>query len=980
MTLGLTVREAGNHRPPLVGRAEELASLEEALDELQRGSPDTVALLGEPGIGKTRLLRELGNRAEQLECVVLSGSASELERDLPFSAFVAALDEYVESLDPGRLSGLDNDVQAELAHVFPSLSHLARGRKVGLQHERYRSHRAVRILLEQLAETSSLVLVLDDFHWADSASVELLGALLRRPPAAPVLTALALRPRQLSSLLAAALSRAHRAGALTRIELGSLSAEETRELLGESVAAADASALYEQSGGNPFYLEQLARSLGHGVDRIPAAELSLSGVPSAVVASLREELSLLSKAGRLLLEGAAVAGDPFEPELAAAAAATSEAAAIDTLDELLQLDLIRETDVPRRFRFRHPLVRRAVYETTAAAWRLGAHERCAEALAVRGASAMARAHHVERSAREGDLDAVAVLREAGEAAERLAPMSAARWFGGALRLLPETSPNEERVGLLLARAGSLAATGRFAEGHSDLLQCIEIVQQDAEDWRVRVTTACAAVEHLLGLQSEAHRHLTHALAELGEGESAEAVELMIELSVDGFHAGDHEAMRSWAGRAVAAATPLGDRALLAAALSVRAWAGAMAGDGEQAQAHCDEATELVDELSNEEAARRLNALAHLTAADVWLDRYPAATRHARRALEICRRTGQGEQFPIIVQMLGVSLWVQGKPLEAGELFDGAVEAARLSDNVQNLAWNLFNRSLAALAAGDLDVALETAEESVELEANMEAGIFSVATAATLASALLEAGQAEQSVDLLPGGGEELRVIGGGWRARFLEMHTRALLATGRRANAAGTAAATQACADAVSLPTAAGMASLAAAELALDAGEPTTAADRAHAAARSFEAAEALWDAARARELAGRALDRAGDTDGAVREFELAAAAFDSFGSLRYRDQTERELGKLGHRTHRRTRPGKVDGKGVETLTARELQVAELVVDRRTNPEIASELFLSNKTVETHLRNIFRKMHVTSRVDLARAVERATLAASSPEA
>ena len=280
----------------------------------------------------------------------------------------------------------------------------------------------------------------------------------------------------------------------------------------------------------------------------------------------------------------------------------------------------------------------------------------------------------------------------------------------------------------------------------------------------------------------------------------------------------------------------------------------MAGDGEQAQAHCDEATELVDELSDEEAARRLNTLAHLTAADVWLDRYAAATRHARRALEICRRTGQGEQFPLIVQMLGVSLWVQGKPLEAEELFDGAVEAARLSDNVQNLLWNLFNRSLAALAAGDLDVALATAEESFELAANLEPGIFSVATAATYASALLEAGQADQGVDLLPAGGEELRVIGGGWRARFLEMLTRALLATGRRADAAGAAAATQACADAVALPTAAGMASLAAAEVALDAGESTTAVERALAAVAAFEAAEALWDAARARELAGRAL------------------------------------------------------------------------------------------------------------------------------
>jgi DNA-binding CsgD family transcriptional regulator len=91
---------------------------------------------------------------------------------------------------------------------------------------------------------------------------------------------------------------------------------------------------------------------------------------------------------------------------------------------------------------------------------------------------------------------------------------------------------------------------------------------------------------------------------------------------------------------------------------------------------------------------------------------------------------------------------------------------------------------------------------------------------------------------------------------------------------------------------------------------------------------------------------------------------------LRYRQSAERELGKLGRRPHRRTRPGNAHGAGIGSLTGRELQLAWLVVDRRTNPQIAAELFLSQKTVETHLRNIFHKMGVTTRADLARAVER----------
>ncbi|HEU5279113.1 MAG TPA: AAA family ATPase [Gaiellaceae bacterium] len=964
-------RQAHEH-DPLVGRADELGSLGRVLDELDAGQPGAIELVGELGIGKTRLLVELATRAELRRHLVLAGSASEFERDLPLSVFVDALDEYVEGLDPSELAALDEDVQAELAHVLPSLSALGRGREVALQQERYRSHRAVRALLEQLAQTRPLVLVLDDFHWADSGSVELLGALLRRPPAAPVLTAVALRPRQTPGRLSAALERAHRAAKLNRIELGALTPEEARELLGEAVDSAGADVLYRESGGNPFYLEQLSRALERAGGATSAPDISLTGleVPRAVAASLSEELALLSAGGRLVLEGAAVAGDPFEPELAAAAAATSEAAAMDAVDELLQLDLIRSTDVPRRFRFRHPLVWRAVYEATAGGWRLGAHERCAEALTGMGVTAAGRAHHVERSAHKGDLAAVGVLREAGEATARLAPSSAVRWFGAALRLLPETAPSEERVVLLLARASSLAATGRFAESHADLLTCIEIAPRD---WRVRVTTACATVERLLGLQTEAHSHLTTALADLRGAESAEAVELMIELTVDALFGGDVDAMRSWAARAVAAATPLGERALLAAALAVRAWAGAFVGEGDQAQAHCDEATELVDELSYEELAQRLDTLVHLASADLYLDRFAAATRHAQRALDIGRATGRGDLFPPVVAMLGGSLWVQGKPLEAEELFDGAVEAARLAGNVHSLAWTLFNRSIAALVAGKLDVALATAEESFELAEDMEPGLISALAAAVLASALFETGQPDRCIDLLltRAGGEELQLIGGGWRARFLEVLTRALLATGRQAEAERAAASAQACADAVALPSAAAMASLAAAALALDAGRPAAAAERALAAAAALESVAALFDAARARELAGRALAQAGDRDRAALELELAAASFDSFGSLRYRNQAERELRKLGRHVHRRTRPGTPRARDVTALTAREFEIAQLVVDRKTNPQIAAELFLSQKTVETHLRNIFRKIDVSTRIELARVVEHA---------
>ena len=146
---------------PLVGRTGELESFRQLLDELDHGAAIAVELLGEPGIGKTRLLSELARLAELRGQLVLSGSASELERELPFSVFVHALDEYVETLDPAVLAGLDDDVQAELAHVLPSLSALADGRSVAHQHERYRSdpHRAGRL---RPCEVAHLRMLLED--------------------------------------------------------------------------------------------------------------------------------------------------------------------------------------------------------------------------------------------------------------------------------------------------------------------------------------------------------------------------------------------------------------------------------------------------------------------------------------------------------------------------------------------------------------------------------------------------------------------------------------------------------------------------------------------------------------------------------------------------------------------------------------------------------------------------------------------------
>ncbi|HET7426081.1 MAG TPA: AAA family ATPase [Gemmatimonadales bacterium] len=961
-------------RDPLVGRAEELRLLDDLLDGLDEGASCACVIVGEPGIGKTRLLRELAARAGARDHLVLVGSGSELEHDLPFSVFVDALDEYLESLDAGVLASLDEDVQGELGQVFPALSGLGHAPGFPLHNERYRSHRAVRVLLERLANPAPLVLALDDLHWADSASIELFGTLLRRPPAGGVLLSLAFRPRQASDRFAAAVDRAERAGSLTRIELTALDLAEARVLLGDDFDAVDVSILHRESGGNPFYLQQLARGrIRHGTFAEDAPVDGL-GVPPAVAASLNEELGMLSDDARLVLEGAAVAGDPFELDLAAAATAMSEASVVDAVDELLVLDILRPTDVPRRFRFRHPLIRRAAYDASADGWRLGAHERCAEALETRGVPAAGRAYHVERSARPGDAAAIAVLHEAGNTAFRLAPESAARWYGAALRLLPRTAPSTDRVDLLLARAWALAAAGRFNESHEAALEAAAIVP-DEPALATTVATACAGIERFVGQYEHAHGRLVRALGVAFESGSQQSAELLTELTLNEFYRSRYDAMQAWAVRAVTAASKMDDRVLAAAAHVAQTLASALVG-AESAPSHCARAATFVDQLTDRELSRRPDIAGWLAIAEVYLDMYAEADGHAARALELSRASGRGDPLHRLYPVLPRIWYVRGKLSAAAELLDGAIEGARLLGSPPALAGNLFNRCSVALAMGDLDVAASSGEEAFELARDLDQGFVSAWAAVRLASVRAEVGRPGDAVELLRtgAGGEELTLIPAGWRAYALELLTRCWLALDRRADAARAARLAEQTAAAVRLPLAAAWANRGTAAVALDAGDSVSAIDRAFASAHAAHQVGAPIEEGLSRTVAGRALAQAGDREQAVIELRRAAAALDACGARRYREAAERELGKLGRRPYRRTRRGRNDASGVQSLTERELEVALLVVDRKTNPEIAAELFLSKKTVERHLHNIFLKMDVCSRVALARAVEQANTA------
>ena len=967
---------ATSHASSLVGRRVELEALDAALARLEQGEPQTVEIVGPAGIGKSRLLSELAARAEARGHVVLGGSGAELEQDLPFWVFVDALDDYVEGLEPRRLNRLEPGVRSELAQVLPSLA--SDGAATGATiHERYRVHRAIRELLGQLSATKPLVLILDDLHWADAASIDLLVALLHRPPSAGVLLALAARPRQLAPRLATALEREHRSGALTRLELEALSFEEAAALVG-----AEAQRIYADSGGNPFYLEQLARSTGTAGGG-EGLSLTDTHVPPMVVAALSDELAELDTQVRRVLDGASVSGDPFEIDLAAVAADLPEPVVLGALDELARLDFVRPTDLPRRFRFRHPIVRRALYETTPDGWRIGAHSRVADALAARGEPATARAHHVERSGRHGDADAIAVLREAGEQTRHRAPATAARWLAAALRLLPASAPISERVGLLLPMAQAQAATGAFDKSHATLLEILDLLPREAVAQWVEVSAWTARVEHLIGRHEQAHERLLTTLGALPDEDSDEGVTVLIELTMDGLNRMDYKAMRGWAQRAIAVAERRPDPLLRAAGMAAAGRGLAFSGAAMEAGPVCDRAAALVDSLPDAELARRLDAVVHLAGGELYLHRFADALRHAERALAIGRATGQHQLFPVAFAILGMTWMFLGPVRESLDALEGNAEAARLSGNAQTIAWSLYGLARVAIVAGDIERAMSAAQEAVDVADDGKPSHHVAYAALSLAEGHMLSGSPERALPVFEAaaGGPDMPLVAESWRAFFLEALTRCRLALGDRSAAERAAALADRSAAAVGLPLARLWAERAAAAVVLDAGDAPRAAELALQSAAIVETAGGRTEAALSRTLAGRAFAQADDRDRAVEQLQSAVAAFTQAGAERYRDAAERELRQLGERVKRRAQPagGSGDGEGVASLTQRELEIARLIVDRYTNRQIAEQLFLSPKTVETHIRNIFAKLDAGSRVDVARIVERADRLAASTQ-
>jgi len=960
--------------PPLVGREPEVAALERALATVAGGRPWVVGITGEPGIGKSRLLGELARRAADRGHLVVAGRAAELERDVPFALWAEALE---PRLDAAALEALTVDELADLAVALP-----AAGVAPAATGERHRVARAVRRLLERLAAERPVTVLLDDVHWADPASADVIALLLHRPPPRPVLLALAARSGRAPALEAALQSAVRHDGA-EALAIGALSRAAADALLPATLGPATREHLFRESGGNPFYLEALGAASGiHGAPAaggVHATGVGVAGVPRAVTAALAAEVAALGDAARALAQGAAVAGDPFDPAIAAAAAGVREDAALAALDEVLAADLVRPGDQPRRFGFRHPLVRRAVYESVPGGWRLAAHARAAQALAGRGATAAERAHHVERAAHHGDVEAAGLLAEAAAQTLPTAPATAAGWYAAALRLLPDAAEHApRRLALLEAHATALSSAGRVVEARDVLRRLHDLLPPAAVAERVRVTVALAELETVWTQQPDVARaRLEAERAAVGELSPGLAAALTLALAAERAEYGDHPVSERLANEARAGARAAGDRVLEAAAAATAADAANCRLRGEDPAAldaiddTIAEAVAVVAALTDAEVAERLYMLLSLTIARFFAGDLRGAREAVERGLRVARATAQGHLAPAFVSVRGFVEHERGNLDAAERDEEEALESALISGNVQVEYWASIQFCWLALARGRVDAALEHGRRAWELLGTRpysQAG-FSVA------DARLAAGDPQGALAALETFGwvrPELWTLD---RTKAGEIAVRVLLALGRVEDAAAWAR---------RLPAEGGgrrdgvfgaiLARAQAAVLLAQGAAAEAAAVALAGAAAGDRGGAPLW-AGRCRTLGGEALAAAGRRREARDELRRAAADLGALGAWGHRDAAVRALRRLGERPRPPAPPPPEGDRRLAVLSPRQREVAALLGEGQTNAQIAARLHLSESTVEKHVTSVLGRLGLSSRAGvpalLARERERA---------
>jgi DNA-binding CsgD family transcriptional regulator/tetratricopeptide (TPR) repeat protein len=930
----------------LLERDRELAELAAMVDEARGGHGCFAVIEAVAGLGKTRLLQAARERGRSAGMRTLTARATELERDFPFA--------LVRQLFEPHLATLDDAAREAL---FDGAAGAARG-ALGLNGEAptpdtFSVLHGLYWLTAALAEQQPLLLAIDDAHWADAASLDYVGFLLPRLEELPVTLVLTCRPDEAGA--ESSLARIATDGVARRLTPSPLSRTAAATLLatelGEEPEGAFAATCHEVSGGNPFLLHELARTVAAQAIS-PSAEQAPRVhelAPERVARTVLVRLARLSAEARAAARAVVVLGDDADPRLVAELAGLSADAALRGADELRSAAILEPGG---SLRFIHPLVRTALHADVPAGERADAHAHAADLLRREGASAQRLAAHLVATEARGDrATAEALLEAGGKALASGAPRSAIAYLTRALR---EPAPADLRPAVLhplitaCIRATDHAA---YMAIEADVLAELERDPSLLPRWGVKLTTWMA----ITGRGEQATALLERAI-EIAVGEDDVDCAFQLESQYGKITQLSPDAARTRIARYSERIRPESLTGRLSAALAAR-WA---LSNGTAAEAIVLARHALGDDGAILADQSELTAPGDAVMVLALADDVVHADRAARQALAFARRRSA-------VPELAGAWWLNAYvAMCSGDL--AAAEAdARQSVGVARLgglvaAELILTPGLVLILAarGEVDAAAAELARTGLAEGPIPDSPWMLALAFARGMTRYGQGRFREAADDLVELHERKQRwgIGGSVMAPAGTFAALALTACGERERACEVAAQDVAHAERWGAARTYGFA-LGALGTATGGDEGIALLQQATTIVTEPEMAHIRSVLLTQLGTALRHANRRADARAPLREGLALARRCGAAGIAK---QAYDELEATGEKVRRWTPIG------VESLTPSERRVAEMAASGMTNRQIAQALFLTVKTIETHLAATYDKLDIHSRRALPEAL------------
>ncbi|HEY2601982.1 MAG TPA: AAA family ATPase [Thermoleophilaceae bacterium] len=910
----------------LLGRSSERQTLDRLLADSRLGRSGVLALVGEPGIGKTALLEYAGGRADGMR--VLRARGVESEAEVPFAGLH-------ELLRPAL--GAVEQIPAPQAEALGGALALRPGRAG----DRFAVGAATLSLLAAYAEHRPLLLLIDDAQSLDASSAGALLFAFRRLLADPIAVLIAARSGEPSALLDGS--------DLPRLELGGLDREAAGELAAQASAEAlppeAAARLYEETGGNPLALLELAADSSLLGEAPPEGPLPLSA--SIAHAFLRRSSSLPEETRRLLVLAAASDDRHDLATLGRAAAALD--LSVDSLAAAEDAGLVSVG--AGLLEFRHPLVRSAIYGEAEARERRAAHRALAGALPDQELDR--RAWHLAAAALGPDAAASSALELAGiRARERSAYGVSAAAFERSARLADEPG---RRPALLYAAADAALNAGLGDRAMACVDEALAAQPDDPLAYRLEYLRGYLISRR--GEVMEGHTVLIAAAERAARRDPEFATMVLAEAAHVCFYSGAAEAMLRTARRAEAL-VPRGDRGRARFfASTAMGTAQVVAGDGEAGAQALRQAAEVLD--ASEELREDPRLLAWAALGPLWLREGESGGARVERTLDYARERSAAGVLPGLLHYIGRVQAMSDSWPGAQASYDESIQLARESGQRTELAAALAGLAWLEARQGAEERCRAHAAESRMLCTELGVALYEVWTVIALGELELGLGRPDAAI----GHFEEQRRLLEQLRIVDVDLSpvpelVDAYLRVGRQDDAAALvgpfAAAVEAKGQPWALARAARCLGLVGADAELD--------ERFGEALALHERTPDVFEAARTRLAYGARLRRARKRVRAREELRAAIELFDSLGPTSWTELAGAELAATGETARRR------DPSTLDDLTPQELQIAVLLSEGRTTRQTAAALFLSPKTIEYHLRNVYRKLGISSREELAAAI------------